>query len=187
MGIRFRFDPKRPFGKSVSELVTDLDPHFLRRIMVEREQRKELLEVIGIISIVASLIFVALEIRQNTNAAHSAVVQSLTDQSIVMSVLAAEDEPLRQALRAARAGTETSDQRAQVNIFYGLGLRVTQNRYMQMKQGVASMDTILATGADSPMYLSEDFKRWWEADRQRFMSDDFIDFMENVMMADPAE
>ena len=58
---------------------------------------------------------------------------------------------------------------------------------MQMKLGVASMDTILSTGADSPMYLSADFKRWWEANRRRFMAEDFVDFMENVMMAEPTE
>lgn len=99
-----------------------------------------MLELIGIFSIVASLVFVALEIRQNTNTAHSAVIQSLTDQSIVMSTLVVEEPSLREALRAARAGTETPDQRTQVNVFYGLGLRVTQNRFLQMELGVANME-----------------------------------------------
>jgi len=149
-----------------------------------REQRKDMLELIGIFSIVASLVFVALEIRQNTNAAHSAVIQSLTDQSIVMSALVVEEPSLREALRAARAGTETADQRTQVNVFYGLGLRVTQNRFMQVELGVANMDTILGTGADSRMYLSDDFQQWWESNKGRFMSEEFLDFMENVMMAE---
>ena len=151
------------------------------------DQRKDLLEIVGVISIVASLIFVATEIRQNTSAAHSSVIQSLTDQSIVMTAMAIEDESLRGALRAARAGTATADQRSQANLFYALGLRVSQNRFMQMKLGIATEETILATGVDSRMYLSEDFKQWWAIRRNWRMSDDFVEFMENVIMAEDVE
>jgi len=85
---------------------------------------KDLTEILGVIGIVGSLIFVAYQIQQNTNAVRSATIQAILDRSYDATVLTVENADLRTAHQSACDGTLTADQRLQLIAFYRAILRL---------------------------------------------------------------
>ena len=61
---------------------------------MNRENRKDLIEVIGLVAIVGSLAFVVAEIRQNTTALEAGAWQDRSESLIQMSMRVAESETL---------------------------------------------------------------------------------------------
>jgi len=59
-----------------------------------REQKKDLIEITGVIAIVFSLAFVALEVRQNTTAMTAAAYQARSEALQDLAVTAATSEVL---------------------------------------------------------------------------------------------
>jgi len=122
---------------------------------------KDLLEVVGVLSIVVTLIFVLLEIRQNTNAIRSSVIHSVSEQSMDILRMLIENPDLRESRRAVSEGQPTADQRSQVDYLYGLLIRLQQNRYLQSGLNVVDEDVMLLLGGQAPVYRTGDFRRYW--------------------------
>ena len=80
---------------------------------------KETAEVLGVLGVIGSLVFVAFEIRQNTEAVRSSTIQSISHWSYETYMAYVENEALRVALQAACDGTMSDDQRRQVGSWYG--------------------------------------------------------------------
>lgn len=126
------------------------------------DRLKELLEVVGILSIVVTLIFVLFEIRQNTNAIRSSVIHSVSDQSMDIMRMLIELPELRESRRAVNDGESTADQRSQVDYLYGLLIRLQQNRYLQSALNVVDEDVMLLLGGQAPVYRTGDFRSYWK-------------------------
>ena len=65
---------------------------------------REWLEIIGIFGVIASLIFVGLEMRQSQKIALSAAYQARSDSSMVIRMAAVESETLQSAMGKLRQG-----------------------------------------------------------------------------------
>lgn len=94
-----------------------------------REQLKDALEVIGVIAIVASLIFLALEIRTNTATNEIAIYQNYSANWLTMNGQMAENNDLATLVEKAYSGGELTavEQRR----FRGyVSQRITQSRHM---------------------------------------------------------
>jgi len=74
------------------------------------------------VGVIAGIVFLGFELRQNTNAIRGATVQAIADQSYDSSMRVAENAELRAAIRAGREGTLTQDQEMQLNVFYLFGV-----------------------------------------------------------------
>lgn len=61
---------------------------------MKREQRKDIFEAVGLVAIVASLIFLALEVRQNTTALAAAAYQTRSDALQQLAVTMSTSETL---------------------------------------------------------------------------------------------
>ena len=144
---------------------------------VNRERLKDILEVIGILSIVVTLIFVLFEIRQNTNAIRSTVIHSVSEQSMDVLRLLIENPELRESRRAIKEGQSTADQRSQVDYLYGLLIRLQQNRYLQSGLSVVDKDVMLLLGGQAPVYRTSDFRSYWNEVKGNHPTG-FRDFME---------
>jgi len=83
---------------------------------LSRESSKDLYEKIGIVAIVVSLAIVAYEVRQNTNAIRSTVIQSISQQSFDAVALSIENKDVRDALYASASGSATPEQKRLVDI-----------------------------------------------------------------------
>lgn len=141
-----------------------------------REQWKDVAELLSALAIVVSLIFVGLEVKQNTNATRSTVVQAVSQQSYDAIILMLENSELRSAM-AAVEGAPPDEQRRLLYLYYGALVRVQLNRYMQVKLGVIDSDIVLAMGGGGGIYDNPSFKEYWLTRRGDFDAD-FVSYME---------
>ncbi len=142
-----------------------------------RENWKDFVEIIGVFAIVVSLVFVGLEVRQNTNAVKSTVVQAIAQQSYDSIVFIIENHELRMA-KLAVDGAPPDEQRQLVYLYYSALIRIQLNRYMQARLGVIDLDTVLTLGGSSGIYDHRSFREYWSLRRENF-DPEFVAYMEN--------
>ena len=132
-----------------------------------RENWKDFVEIIGVFAIVVSLVFVGLEVRQNTNAVKSTVVQAVAQQSYDSIVFIIENHELRMA-KLAVDGAPPDEQRQLVFLFYSALIRIQLNRYMQSKLGVIDTESVLQVGGSGGIYNRPSFREYWSSQRDRY-------------------
>ena len=115
-------------------------------------------------AIVVSLAIVAYEVRQNTNAIRSTVIQSISQQSFDAVALSIENKDVRDALYASASGTATPERKRLVDIVYATLLRIQLNRYLQSEIGVIDRETVMKIGGSGggSVYQRSDFREFWE-------------------------
>ena len=147
-----------------------------------RFEWRVVLEAVGVAGLIASLIVVASEIQQNTAAARSAVVQSIADQSIGLTMALTENAELRLALVAAVAGEPLSaDQETLVEIYYAAIMRLQHDRFIQSKLGVIDLELLLEIGGRGANYRSPVFLKYWEVNSYLY-PDDFRAFVDSHLL-----
>ena len=149
--------------------------------------RRELIEVVGVLGVITSLVFVAMEIRQNTNAVRSATIQAISDQAFQMNAFMVENADLRAAFAAEDIGDATPDQSRQVRSFWGAQLRAQQNRFLQIKLGILDEDIasqIRGTGEGGDGGFGRSFARHWAVMRRNYPAD-FVVYMDSLLLAGP--
>ena len=129
---------------------------------MSKERVRDFVEIVGVLSIVVTLIFVVFEIRQNTNAIRSTVIHEVSEQSMGVLRMLIENRELREARLAVNEGQVTPDQRSQVDYLYGMLIRLQQNRFLQSGLGVVDDDVMLLLGGQAPVYRTPDFRRYWD-------------------------
>ena len=72
-------------------------------------QNRKIFEIVGIVSVVGSLLFVGVEINQNTTAVRGATQQAVSSQVSEMYRLVAENERMSLLLSQAFKGISKSD------------------------------------------------------------------------------
>jgi hypothetical protein len=144
---------------------------------LSRDKWKDLIEIIGVIAIVLSLVFVGFEIRQNTNAVRSSVLHASAQGSFDTIAMLLENEALRDA-QSAIDGPPNDENRRMMYLYYSALLRVQLNRYMQSQLGVLDVDSILLVGGQGGIYDRPSFREFWAPRRAEF-EPGFVEFMEN--------
>ena len=146
-----------------------------------REQLKDVIEIFGVLSIVVTLAFVALEIRQNTNAVTSATIQEIARFSYDATVLTIENADLRAARQAVCSGNLDDSQRFQLRLFYAALLRIQMNRFFQMQLGIIDEEMILALGGKGGAYRNPFFAQIWPELKIDF-TPDFHEYIEREVL-----
>jgi hypothetical protein len=124
-------------------------------------------EKIGVIAVILSLIFVAFEIRQNTDAVRSATIQAISEQSYSQAVLMVENPDLRAAMNAQNSGLAlTEDQQRQIASYWNAALRIQQNRYLQVQLGI--LDEDIAVEGIGPGNYGSSFENHWPGVKGRY-------------------
>lgn len=152
---------------------------------MNREKIRNVLELVGAAAIVISLGFVAFEIRQNTNAVRSTVIQSISQQSIDSIERVLSNPELRHAQAAVRAGNASEEQQRLVDMQFGTLLRIQMNRFLQLEIGVIDRDLVLLMGGrgGGTAYGWEFFIDYWERSKDDY-PDDFQAYMEEYVLPD---
>jgi len=145
---------------------------------------RETAEVIGVLSVVASLVFVALEIRQNTDAVRSSTVQDISRWSYDATMALVESPDIIAARVAACSGTMSQDQKIILHIYYEALLRLQLNRYQQAQLGIVDEELALNLGGRGSAYSNPYFAEVWADVRSQFNSG-FVDFMERQVLTQP--
>jgi hypothetical protein len=149
---------------------------------LSREHWKDLVEAVGVLAIVVSLVFVGLEVRQNTNAVKSTVLDSSAQASYDAIVLLIENENLRKA-QAAVDGPAPDENRQLMSLYYAALLRIQLNRFMQTRLGVIDEDTVSVVGGIGGIYNNPSFREYWSKRRDNY-DPEFISYMEDRVFTD---
>lgn len=137
---------------------------------------KETAEVLGVLGVVGSLVFVAMEIRQNTNAVKSATIQAISEQSLGINELIIENPDLRAARLASRSGPLTQEQQMIMDSYFAAALRVRQNRYMQAELGALDAETSSEIGTGG-IFFDPAFDEYWERNKVNY-SEGFREYLD---------
>ena len=145
-------------------------------------KNRQIFEIIGLLSVIGSLIFVGIEIRQNTSAVRSSAQQAISEQITELYYTIAPDERLSNLLsRALYDGITKKDLSPTDNISLRLmiqgGLRRVENVYLQYKNGIISDKAFDRIGMN--FYRRKYAKQTWEKYKGGFDSN-FVTFFEKL-------
>jgi hypothetical protein len=142
--------------------------------------------VLGVLGVITSLAFVAMEIRQNTNAVKSATVQEILKWSYEGSMVELEHPELRDAYRAYCDGTATDLQMGQIGSYYAALLRIQMNRFYQAQFGIIDEAMALDLGGRGGSWEAPTFRSVWPRLMSNF-SPEFREFVEQNILPSSRE
>ena len=140
------------------------------------------IEIFGLISVIGSLLFVGVEISQNTQAVRGATHQAVSDQASELYLEIASDERLSRlayemlVMNIKRDELSTTDQMS-LDFIQLMGFRRVENIFLQYKNGILSEDAINRIGMDS--YRKAFSRGSWEMFKTGF-APDFVMFFEEI-------
>jgi hypothetical protein len=140
-------------------------------------------ETVGFLAVVAGLVFVGLELRQNTAIARAATRQALTEQSLESIMALATDDELGGQLDQWLWGDDRhtdacADGLHQACRWVRGQVRILENAFLQFQEGLIDESVFLSYGwRNNPLVLSPHFAPWWQAIRSSYHPD-FLDAFE---------
>ncbi len=154
------------------------------------EARRAMPQALAALGVIVSLIFVGLEIRQNTTAARGATVQAISDQAFEWTLSFAQDTDWVRVITFLNQGGRLADlsPEDQTRFQYGAlsTIRIMENRYRQVQLGVIDASEIDVSGgrANVLWYQSPHFLDYWRSlDQTLRWAPDFVEFMETEVLS----
>lgn len=99
-------------------------------------------DIVGAVAVVISLVYVAVQVRQNTNASRAATVQDMTNKWVQINLWSAESPDRRFNMETAKPG---SDEFLQGLALYRALFHQWSNNLYQYKKGVLDYESFKPT------------------------------------------
>ena len=143
--------------------------------------KRQNIEAIGLVSVIASLIFVGVEIRQNTTAIRGATQQEISYQISEIYKIAVDNEKIALITSQAYKGIEKDDLSetdfSRFWLFTMMGLRRVENIYLQYNNGFVGYEAF--DRIDMAFYRTSLVRQIWE-ERKNSFDPDFVVFYEEI-------
>ena len=142
-------------------------------------------EVGGAIAVVATLVYLSLQIRNGTKATESEVHASLASEIQRMLVAAAQDESLVDAILVAQQNDELSDsQGLRLRLWFSGFLRVCESHVIQSEIKATTIDLMTPVAAILRQWASVDFFReiMSEVAENRTASPEFLAWLDSEVL-----
>jgi hypothetical protein len=137
----------------------------------DNKPRRGIGEALAAAGVIASLIFVAVEIRQNTEAVRGATTQAVAQQSMDLVFVGLDNPEIRDAFAAATREDELSPQQERVLMwFFQAKLRADENRFRQVQLGILDESTFGQLSSNTA-YRLPFFAEWWSTNGFTFEED----------------
>jgi hypothetical protein len=135
-------------------------------------------EAVGSAFVLISVLYLAVQVRQNTNTVKGASHHAVTDSFNTISALIAQDTKMARLWRLGHAGLEnlTEDARMSYGYFCLMYMRVHETIYYQNKVG--TMEDQLYQAEEQTLkwgFSQPGFREWWQANPLSF-SVEFRDY-----------
>ena len=140
------------------------------------------LELIGFISVIASLVFVGMEISQNTTAVRGATNQAISDQASELYLTIATDRNLAGLVKKLyddvprEAFGPIDDMQLFMTVL--TGLRRVENIFLQLEDNILDERAFDRIGLS--FYRSKYGRKIWE-DNQQFFDQNFVPFFKKLL------
>ncbi|MBT3676366.1 MAG: hypothetical protein HOG39_06960 [Candidatus Marinimicrobia bacterium] len=146
------------------------------------KDNRQIFEIVGFISIVVSLGFVGLEIRQNTSAVRGATNIAISDQVMDMALEISSNERLGKLVSFMMEDNIKSDElspedRTSLQMLVYAGLRRIENVYLQVEEGILDKQAFDRVGMG--FYRTNIARDTWDI-YGGYFGKDFIPFFESL-------
>ena len=132
----------------------------------ERRGRWPAVEIISALGVVASLVFVALEVRQNTAAIKAAAIQDISATTTDYLNAWSTDERIPALFSRVAAGELPADfsveENQRLSFIYMTVLRTHEARFLQIELGVLGDEVLASMAGASVMFDDAWFADRWE-------------------------
>ena len=140
-------------------------------------------EFVGSIGVVATLIYVGVQVRQNTRALTSATMQSVSQ--VTGEVFKNNCEDLERTQQFVELSSKPSHSIAERMFYLGFAMqafRAQENAYFQRQLGTIDPATVSLEKRVRAVVTSPAYKRLWDDGiPQTYLSDEYIAFVEEVL------
>jgi hypothetical protein len=142
-----------------------------------------LVEAIGMLGIMGSLIFVGIEVSQNSSIARTASYQSYINGFTVLNLAQINNDKLNSLMVRASEGTSTDDfapeERRKIGLFYIALLRQWEGLFRSVNEGILSEEMLTIVG-EGHLLDYRVFKEMWPDIRLLF-TEDFRGFIDSII------
>jgi len=156
---------------------------------MDSNSKRKWIDLLGAVGVIASLIFVGLEVRQNTLISRGAAVQSITEHVNDWQIeMASNDDWIRIMVFLENGGTYadlTPVDRMRYRYVVTPTIRIMENRYRQVQFGIIDPSELEVGGgkANTRWYRSAHFIEFWQTSEMKIRwTPDFVDFMETEIL-----
>jgi hypothetical protein len=152
---------------------------------MKREHVVQSIGVLANVGVLAGIVFLAIEVRQNTSAQFAESRQAVLSASREEIILTMEDPSLVLAL--TNSDPLTAEENIRVDGFLSVVLRAREFAWLQYRDGViddAQWNTefnVLAAFLDSSRT-----RLWWNTIGRDFFSEEFVRFVDSEVLVRPA-
>ena len=149
---------------------------------VDRDRRKDLFEAIGVVAIVASLILVAYELRQNTVMMRAQVTQTRAELAVAEQVATYNSDYMPSILVKIENDEDLTDEEVVRYRTYVRGfLRNQDNAYWQYNQGLLGENTpdSIRAAVTAVIVKPRIGREIWETQKHTY-TPEFVRFVESV-------
>jgi hypothetical protein len=139
-------------------------------------------ELLAAAGVVASLVFVGVEIRQNTAAVRGATYQAIAEGSVSSAQWLASDERIADFIVRLQMGAGPDDFSPQENMalagLYHSVVRRAENVYLQVSQGLIPQRAYQHFRTSRQIFASAHFDDFWREAREDY-DPEFVRFFES--------
>ena len=149
------------------------------------QARRDVIEAVGLIAIVASLIFLAVETRQNTSALYGESRQSVLTASHAELFVLVENPDL--LLSVTSGDPLTEEQQVKLGAWLAAAMRSREYSWLQYRDGVID-DAQWEAEALIIRFILDSIRtrQWWDVVGQFNSNPEFVEFVQSEVLSEPA-
>jgi hypothetical protein len=152
---------------------------------MNRESRRDLIETIGIIAVVVSLIVLIVEVRQNTNVLYTESRQVLLESSVNDLMLQFNNPDIH--LTMVKPLPLTAEEQIRLDTFWSASLKAREFAWLQYQDGVIDSNLYKTELAIlGVIFDSSRARLWWSKLGHQYYSPEFAEFVEDEIGKIPA-
>ena len=129
-------------------------------------------ELVGAAGVIFTLIYLALQIRQNSEDVRSATRQSISTTQTQMGLEAAKDPILRASAarwQGLEIGSDDSEEEFVDNLYVRSNMRMWENQFYQHRAGTFSDEMWFGYVNNMQGAMQQPkFRQWWETNRELY-------------------
>jgi len=139
------------------------------------------------VGVIATLIYLAIQIRQNTKAVRSSSIQNLVQSFSTTAQAAVENEYIIPLLLKANAGSEalTQEERARVHFWFIMTFRRFEGVYLQRDLGIVDAEVIDGFERSHIAILASKSAQQWWTDSKEIFNSGFVSYLEELLKKGP--
>ena len=151
---------------------------------MDRERRREVFEAIGLLAIVASLVFLAIEINQNTNALYGQSRQSVLEAAQNELFILVEHPEI--SLSVVKEGPLTPEENVRLDAYLAATLRAREYAFLQYQDGAIDKEQWDAEiSVTKSIMNAERVRKWWSIVGRNNSSPEFSEFVDSQVIVEP--